>query len=135
MPRPSPTPNLGRMELRILQILWQSGPATARQITDALNEGSTKPVAISTVQTMLRKMEAKNAVAHESDGRIFLFRALRAEGEITQSATRDLLTRVFDGSAFALVAHLLRHETIAPDERDRLRALIDQAGESENKEV
>jgi BlaI family transcriptional regulator, penicillinase repressor len=135
MPRPSPTPNLGRMELRILQVLWQSGPATARQITDALNEGSDKPVAISTVQTMLRKMEAKNAVAHESEGRIFLFRSLRGEGEITNSATNDLLTRVFGGSAFALVAHLLRHEAIAPEERARLRALIDQAGESENKEV
>lgn len=124
MARSNGPPTLGRLELRIMQILWQHGATTARQITDSLNASGEKAVAHSTVQTLLRKMEAKGAVAHESDGRIFLFRPLYGEGEVTQSATRDLLTRVFGGSAYALVAHLLKNEHVPAAERARLRALI-----------
>lgn len=124
MARSGGPPTLGRLELRIMQVLWQHGPTTARHITDTLNTGGEKAVAHSTVQTLLRKMEAKGAVAHESDGRIFLFRPLYGEGEVTQSATRDLLTRVFGGSSYALVAHLLKHENVPAEERARLRALV-----------
>ena len=122
-------PRLGRLELRIMQVLWHAGPATARQITEAVNEGSARPIAHSTVQTLLRKMEAKGAVTHDPADRVFIFRPLVAENEATRSATRDLLTRVFDGSVYGLVAHLLRHEGVSPDERQRLRQLIDSAEE------
>ena len=57
---------LGRMQFRIMQVLWDRGRANAREITDALNE--TEPVAHSTVQTLLRQLEAKGAVGHEADG-------------------------------------------------------------------
>jgi BlaI family penicillinase repressor len=124
MARSNGPPTLGKLELRIMQVLWQHGATTARQITDSLNASGEKTVAHSTVQTLLRKMEAKGAVAHESDGRIFLFRPLHGEGEVTQSATRDLLTRVFGGSAYALVAHLLKNEYVPAEERARLRALV-----------
>lgn len=127
-------PSLGKLELRILQILWREKGATARVITDALNaEPGAKFVAHSTVQTLLRKLEAKNAVRHESDGRIFTFHATIAEGAVTEDATRDLLSRVFDGSVYGLVAHLLRHEPISAEERARLRELIDRAGNASEK--
>jgi BlaI family penicillinase repressor len=122
-------PRLGRLELRIMQALWRPGAATARQITDAVNEGVLRPVAHSTVQTLLRKMEAKGAVTHDPNDRVFVFRPLVAENDAARSAAHDLLTRVFDGSVYGLVAHLLRHEGISPDERQRLRQLIDSAEE------
>jgi BlaI family transcriptional regulator, penicillinase repressor len=125
MENPRGAPSLGKLELRIMQVLWQSGPVTARQITDAINEGVTRPVAHSTIQTLLRKMEAKGAVTHESEDRIFVFRAAVAENDATRSAAKDLLGRVFGGSVYGLVSHLLRHETISPEERERLRHLID----------
>lgn len=132
MSHPSNPPTLGKLELRIMQVLWQSGPSPVRPITDALNRAPGRPVAHSTVQTLLRKLEVKGAVAHESDDRIFTFRALYVEGEVTRTATRDLLSRVFEGSAFALAAHLLRHENVSADERLRLRALIDASEEETN---
>jgi BlaI family penicillinase repressor len=122
-------PRLGRLELRIMQALWRSGAATARQITDAVNEGAARPVAHSTVQTLLRKMEAKGAVTHDPNDRVFIFRPLVAENEAARSAAHDLLMRVFDGSVYGLVAHLLRHEEVPPEERERLRELIDSAEE------
>ena len=61
---------LGRMQFRIMQVLWDRGRASARDITDALNE--VEPVAHSTVQTLLRQLETKGAVGHEADNRTFV---------------------------------------------------------------
>ena len=62
---------LGRMQFRIMQVLWDLGRANAREITDALC--ASEPVAHSTVQTLLRQLEAKGAVGHEATGRTFVF--------------------------------------------------------------
>lgn len=124
MNRPTSPPALGKLELRIMQVLWSGGPAAARQITDAVNAGAARPVAHSTVQTLLRKMEAKGAVTHEEADRVFVFRPCFSEEEVTRSATGDLLSRVFQGSASALVAHLLKREDVSSEERARLRALV-----------
>ena len=115
---------LGAMQLQIMQVLWQRGRATARQITDALNEK--QAIAHSTVQTLLRELEAKGAVRHETEERTFVFIPVFAQAEIKESATRDLLTRLFDGSAFSLVAHLLKQESLSPEDLTRLRELIEE---------
>lgn len=115
--------SLGSVQLRIMRVLWDEGEATARRITDVLSQSS--PIAHSTVQTLLRKLEAKRAVAHEQRDRTFVFRPLVAESEVTRTAAQDLLTRVFQGSISGLVAHLLESEEVTPDEMKRLRALVD----------
>lgn len=115
---------LGRVQLRIMQILWERGRATARDITDAINES--EPLAHSTVQTLLRGLEEKGAVAHQADGRTFVFFPLVEEHAYKQSATRDLVERVFGGSAVKLVAHLLAHDTVPGDELEQIRQLIEQ---------
>ena len=123
------TPRLGKVQLQIMQILWERRTATAREITDALNQS--EPVAHSTTQTLLRKLEAKGAVSHTVRDRVFVFRPLSREADVSESAARDLLTRVFGGSVYGLVSHLLKHETLSEDELSRLRALIDAAPASE----
>jgi len=117
-------PKLGKVQFQIMQVLWQRGQATAREITDDLCRSA--PIAHSTVQTLLRKLEAKGAVAHDSEDRTFVFRPLYRQAEVSASATRDLLERVFGGSVYGLVSHLLKNETVSPDELARLRQLIDR---------
>lgn len=124
-----PTHKLGKVQLQIMQILWRDGAATARQITDELAQGN--PIAHSTTQTLLRKLEAKGAVTHDADERIFTFRPIFQQTEVTASATHDLLTRVFHGSVVGLVSHLLQHENISADELARLRQLIDLEADGE----
>ena len=115
---------LGRMQLRILQVLWDRGQASARDVTDALNQ--TEPVAHSTVQTLLRQLEAKGAVGHEVQDRTFVFHARLNEDQVKRTAARDLLERVFGGSVGGLVAHLLKDEKLTRAELDELRRLIDR---------
>jgi BlaI family transcriptional regulator, penicillinase repressor len=119
---------MGKVQLQIMQVLWREGRATARQITEALSRE--KPIAHSTVQTLLRKLEAKGAVTHELQDRTFVFLPLYQQSEVTETATRDLLTRLFDGSVSGLVAHLLKHETISAAELARLRELVEESSES-----
>lgn len=117
-------PRLGKVQLQIMQILWRRGQATARQITEELS--AARPIAHSTVQTLLRKLEAKGAITHESAERTFVFRPLAQQSEVTESALHDLVTRLFNGSAYGLVAHLLKHERISEEELRRIRQLLDK---------
>jgi BlaI family penicillinase repressor len=115
---------LGRMQFRIMQVLWDRGRASAREITNALNES--EPVAHSTVQTLLRQLEAKGAVGHEAEGRTFVFSPRLDEDRVKRTATRDLLERVFGGSVGGLVAHLLKDERLSRSELEELRRLIER---------
>lgn len=125
---------LGRMQFRIMQVLWDRGKASAREITDVLNER--EPVAHSTVQTLLRQLEAKGAAGHEADGRTFLFFAKLKEDRVKRTAARDLLERVFGGDAGSLVAHLIKNDGLTRKELDELGKLIDETrrdGEGRSK--
>lgn len=115
---------IGNVQLKIMRVLWEHGEATARQITDAVSRQS--PVAHSTIQTLLRKLEVKKAIAYEERDRTFVFRPLVSENEVTQTATNDLLSRVFHGSLSGLVAHVLENEDISDDEMAKLRQLVDE---------
>ena len=76
-----------------MRVLWEKGRANAREITDALNE--IEPIAHSTVQTLLRKLEQKGAVDHDIDYRTFIFYPLVKEKNATQHAVRDFVEHVF----------------------------------------
>ena len=115
---------LGRMQFRIMQVLWDLGRANAHVRSPTRSIPRT-PVAHSTVQTLLRQLEAKGAVGHEATGRTFVFFPRLKEDKVKRTATRDLLERVFGGNVGSLVAHLLKHERLSRNELDELKRLID----------
>lgn len=115
---------LGRVQLLIMQVLWDKGRATAREITVAIN--AAEPIAHSTVQTLLRGLEDKGSVSHDTEGRTFVFFPLVKEEQFKRSATRDLVERVFGGSPGSLVAHLLKNEQVSREEIEEIRELIKQ---------
>jgi BlaI family penicillinase repressor len=115
-----------------MQVLWARGPATAREITDALNR--TAPIAHSTVQTLLRKLEDKGAVAHDVSERTFIFRPLAKPEQVCQRATREFVDRLFGGSPGGLVAYLLRNERIPQEELDEIRRLLHGPGDSPDEQ-
>ena len=117
---------LGRVQLRIMQVLWDRGRATAREITEELS--NSERIAHSTVQTLLRGLESKGAITHDTEGRTFVFRPLIEEGRFKQNATADLLDRVFGGNVRGLMAHLLKHEKVSKDELKELRRMLDERG-------
>jgi BlaI family transcriptional regulator, penicillinase repressor len=113
---------LGRVQLKIMDVLWARGRASAREITESLSKE--EPTAHSTVQTLLRQLEAKGAVAHEVVDRTFVFLPLVERSDAAWNATRELVDDVFAGSVGGLVAYLLKNEHIPLDELRELRKLI-----------
>ena len=117
-------PAFGEQQMRLMRQLWRS-PMSARDLTAALNaEVGAEPMAHSTVQTLLRQLEGKGAVAHEAQERTFIFRPLVEEGRTVAQATREFVGRLFNGSAQGLVAHLIESEQISPEEIAKIEALV-----------
>lgn len=116
---------LGRVQYQIMKVLWKRGRATAREITEAL-AGNGAPVH-STVQTLLRELEAKRAVGHEVNDRTFIFFPLVSEADATRFALRDMIGHVFDGSPSGMVAYLVKHEKLTRKELNEIKKLIEEA--------
>jgi BlaI family penicillinase repressor len=123
--KPTPT---GR-ELEILKILWEDGPSSVRAVYDRLAAAQEEDLHYNTVQTLLRLMEIKGLVSHHVEKRTFIYTACYSRDD----SAAGYLDRVFDGSADELVQSLLRAERIAPEELERLHALIAEARRKKNK--
>ncbi len=115
---------LGDLQLRILRVLWQQGQATVAQVQQQLATQQSRPLAYTTVATMLRKMEARGLVRHRSQGRRFVYQAAVSEEQVSRHLTTYLLDRLFEGSLAQMVNHLLEHRQVDPRELDQLEELI-----------
>lgn len=116
----------GPLQLRIMQLLWEEKHMNAKEITTALNENSDSKIAHSTVQTLLRQLEAKGAVSHEKKLRSFIFYPLVKEEKVTRNEIHNLIDRLFGGSRVGLMAYLLKKEKISKKEMKRIKALIEE---------
>jgi len=114
---------LGDLQLAIMRVLWGAGEATVAQVHQALE--SDRGLALTTIATMLKKMERKGVVGHRSEGRQFVYRPTVSEAEVHRSMVSELTERLFDGDAAALVSHLLTEQEIDRDELDAIQRLIE----------
>jgi BlaI family penicillinase repressor len=114
---------LGDLQLRIMRVLWSSGPTTVSEVQQRLGR---QRLAYTTVATMLRKLEDRGLVDHLEDGRKFLYRARVSMHAVTRSMTGDLVDRLFDGSLADAVSHLLESRDVSREELERLEQLIQE---------
>jgi BlaI family transcriptional regulator, penicillinase repressor len=112
----------GKVQLRIMRVLWDKGRVNAREITDEMNKIA--PIAHSTVQTLLRKLEEKGAAAHDVDDRTFIFYPLVLKENVTRFALHEFVDRVFNGSMMGMVSYLFKSEEVSPKEMEEIRKLI-----------
>lgn len=119
------SPALTDAEAQVMAVLWRLKTASVGDVANTMNE--TRPVTYSTVQTILRILEAKGYVTHEKVARAFIYRAVIDERQARRRALRHLVSRLFEGSPSLLVLNVLEDEEIEPAERRRLRKLIERA--------
>jgi BlaI family penicillinase repressor len=121
MARPKAThPTAG--ELEVLQILWERGPSTVREVLAAV------PLerAYTSVMSLLNVMFEKDLVTRSHEGRAFRYAATHQPEHHEGKLLGDLLTRVFSGSATALVARLLEQSKPSDEELAEIRKLISE---------
>lgn len=121
MARPKqPHPTQG--ELEVLQILWDRGPSTVREVLEILP----RELAYTSVMSLLNVMTDKKLVTRKAEGRAFRYTAKQQPDQTEGKILDNVLNRVFDGSASALVARLLEQSQPSEDELNEIRKLIEQ---------
>jgi predicted transcriptional regulator len=119
------SPALTDAEARVMSVLWVRGTSTVGDVAAALRKK--RAVSYSTVQTILRILEAKGYVAHDKVARAFIYRSLVDEKQARRRALRHLARRLFNGSSSLLVLNVLDDEELDPLELQRLKKFIEDA--------
>ena len=123
MTRPQPGP-LTETELEIMHVVWELGDATVRQVHDVL--AARRPVAYTTVMTMLGLLAKKGHLKREESGKAFVYRPAYAKGRVVSKMLDDFVTRVFHGSARPLVLALLKDRKISRRDLDEIARLAEE---------
>jgi predicted transcriptional regulator len=117
-------PRFGDLEMQIMNVLWERGPATVREVLEAL---PTRPVpAYTTVLTMLRVMQEKGFVGRDESGRAHVYYPAVRERQVKRNLVRDLVRTAFRGSPEALLMRLLEDEKLSGDELARIQQVIER---------
>lgn len=113
------------LELQLLKILWEHAPQTAREIRDALAERG-RELAHTSVITTLQKMVDKRQLKQLAPvaGKAYRFAPRVSEQQVSRSMLGDLVERVFDGSAEAVMLSLFDVTELDEETMKRLRRLV-----------
>ena len=115
---------LSKGEMEVVRALWDIGPATVREIHDFISK--TRSIDFSTVQTYLRRIEAKGYANSKLKGRVRTYSSKAKPGTVIRETVDDLVDRLFRGEAMPLVRHLVEDRGIDASELAELRELIDR---------
>jgi BlaI family penicillinase repressor len=116
---------LGAREFGIMKVVWRLEEASVREVYETLRKR--RPIAYTTVLTMMSTLEAKGFLKKRADGRAFRYRPARSEARVITSLVREFVERVFEGASRPLLAHLVMEARLTRREREELKRLIDEA--------
>jgi len=118
-------------ELEILSIIWERETATVREIFEVINRR--KPTIYTTVLKLLQIMDEKNLVERDRTNRAHVYRAKIKQSDTGKQMLRDVVQKVFGGSALKLVQQVLETETTAEDLREIRKMIRDAEKKGESK--
>ena len=116
--------DLGESEMELLQLIWETGPATVAEIHDRVLKD--RKVAYTTVMSQLRKLADKGYLHFEQDGNAYVYTTARKPQEVRFSVLENILDKVFKGSAVEMVESLVRNEPLTSEEYAEIRRMIDE---------
>jgi BlaI family transcriptional regulator, penicillinase repressor len=122
------------LELEIMKVLWETGPAPVQAVQEHL-AASERPLAYNTVQTMLNVLHRKGKVRRELRSRAFFYEPALSKPQAAQQAVGDLVDRMFGGSAESLVLSLVETRHLTPETLARLSALLEESEETGGEEA
>ena len=112
-------------EMEILEIIWQTGFATVRQVNEEL-EKKGRNVGYTTTLKMMQIMTEKGLLSRSMDGRSHIYSALIQAGTARNALIDRMVESAFGGSATRLVLQALGHHKATPEELREIRSLIDK---------
>ena len=125
MKRAEPPP-LTAAQRELMEIFWQHGEATVSQVREQL-QAQGRDVARNTVQTTMVRLEEKGWLQHRTDGRTFVYSAVRERKQSLGVKVSQLIDRFFAGSPEEMVNALIEYRGLTNEESQRIRKLIHDA--------
>ncbi len=120
-------PPLSKAELEVARVLWELGEATVRQAHDALSD--TRKIDFATVQTYMRRLEAKGYARTWLSGRTRVYAPRVKPATVIRETVDDLVERLFGGETLPLMQHLIEDRGVSVDDLAQLRVLLDRLEE------
>ncbi|SRR6266571_4375020 len=119
------TERLTPLELEIMSILWEAGPANVHTVQERLD----RELAYTTVQTMLNILHRKGRVKRTLKDRAYVYKAAVTRTQFISRHLGDLVDRLFGGSAENLVMSLVEAKHLTPEKLARLNKLLEEQEE------
>ena len=113
---------IGEAEYAVMEVLWQDAPLTASEVAERVP--AERGWSIRTVKTMLARLLAKGVLAHEEDGRRYLYRPAVARADYVAQESGRLIDRMFGGRVTPLVAHLAERDRLSETDIAEIEALL-----------
>jgi BlaI family transcriptional regulator, penicillinase repressor len=130
MPR-NPTPHPTDVELQILEVLWQRGPSTVRQVHNAL--AGSRDTRYSTTLKMMQIMREKRLLVRDDSVRPQLYAAAEGRDQTQLRLVDNLIHKAFRGSAQKLLMRLLSADRVRPEDLAEMQKLVQQSRRSDKK--
>jgi len=115
------------LELEIMQVLWETGPANVQTVQQRLG----RELAYTTVQTMLNVLHRKSKVKRTLKDKAYFYRPAVSRSKATGHAVSDLIDRMFGGSAESLVMSLVETRHLTPEKLLQLQKLLKKEAASD----
>lgn len=119
----------GDRELDVMAVLWELGSGTVSEVRGQLSV----KLAYTTVLTILQRLEAKEFISHEEEGRAHRYYPRIARRAARRSALSRLVDAFFQGSHKALLAHLVEDRAFSSDELRRLARRVRENGKNKRR--
>ena len=113
---------IGEAEYAVMEVLWQDAPLTATEVADRVP--AERGWSIRTVKTMLARLLAKGVLAHEEEGRRYLYRPAVARADYVAQESGRLIDRMFGGKVTPLVAQLAERDRLTDADIAEIEALL-----------
>jgi len=121
------TEQLTPLELEIMDVLWETGPANVQSVQQHLE----RELAYTTVQTMLNILHRKGKVKRTLKDRSYFYKPVVSRSQVVGQHLSDIVDRLFGGSAESLVMSLVETKHLTPRKLARLQKLLEETREEE----
>ena len=125
------SPDLSDLQLAVMRVLWDRGEASAAEVQLAMKRS--RPLAITTVSTLLARLEKKGIVSHRSAGRTFVYQARVSELDMRCKAISGVIRNLFRGNPSEVVGQILSENDVSADDLARMRSMIADARSAERR--
>jgi predicted transcriptional regulator len=109
-------------EHAVMEVLWEESPLTAQDVAERVP--AERGWSANTVKTLLGRLLAKNAIAHEEEGRRYLYRPLVEREDYVAGESQRLIDRLFGGKLTPLVAHLAERDQLTAQDIAEIEAIL-----------